>query len=234
MILPCHYWAYTLTLAETLGVTAEFDMDPESDFMAEFGAASAQWIKDIATDPNGKYKLTEEQVNDPMFGKSEAFKEINAQLAASNAVLYSAQNTAKAADGILELLTGSNPKGTIANNLLSGVNDGEGMAQASIAYGLYTAYAERYKPENAATTPTGVLGALSDPDFQAYLKGETLSDGTSTAGAVGTDLDGYLAAMNMINANSNNSDLVKDVLVNGFNTADLNALMNAAKSEGKN
>ena len=207
---------YTKALAKTLGVQAEFGSD---DFVIEYVTAMENWVKNIGME---QYGLSEDDVNSPDFADGLG-QQINAQLMASNAVLYSAQNTDKAAGNIMSVLTSGNAATEIIGNLTGEKND-VGMAQASIAYGLYTAYVERYSPKDAATTPTDVLGALNDTGFQNYLATKEAA----------SDLDGYLAAMNMINANANNDALVKDVLANGFGTDDLIALMNAAKAEGKN
>ena len=154
-----------------------------------------------------------------------------AEILANNAVLVAAQSASSVADNIMNVLRDTenyaDPKQSILEALIDETEgdaaSGSGLAQAAIAYGMYTAYAQRNGINTDNVTPTSVMTELDDPAFRAYLN-------TSNAQS---DLDGFLAAMSMINSNADNAALVQDVLVNGFNTTDLQGLMNDAKNQGK-
>lgn len=148
------------------------------------------------------------------------------EVQANAAVLYAAQSANNDPEAILNLLSGGNAKQDIIDSLDESY--GAGLSNAAVAYGLYTAYA--YSTGNAeliASTndPIGILNGLEDPGFQAYLKD---ADGNVTEQAK-TDLDGYLAAMNMINSSSgDNSEAVKNLLINGFGDPELIAMLEKA------
>ena len=121
---------------------------------------------------------------------------------------------------LLQKNGGDEAKSVIANNMFGNNGEGSnetGMAQAAITYGLYTAYAQRNNV-TMPDDPTNVFDYLDDAEFQKYL-------GSKEAKA---DLEGYVAAMNMINDNAQ-GQIVEDVLINGFNTTDLEKLLTGAK-----
>ena len=61
-----------------------------------------------------------------------------------------------------------------------------------------------------------VLDVLESDGFKNYM-------GTSQAE---TDMNGYLAAMNMMNSSSQDKNAVSNLLVNGFNDPELLAALN--------
>ena len=96
-------------------------------------------------------------------------------------------------------------------NLTSG---NEGLAQAALAYGMYTAYLNSGKaPEGSTLDITSMQAALGDKDsgFNAWLKDDPQAQ---------EDMDAYLGALDVISDNTNNTDLTAGVVVNGFNSAD--------------
>ena len=91
-----------------------------------------------------------------------------------------------------------------------------GLAEAALIYGLYTAYA----PDKAGevTGSAGLQALANDKDgFMAYLA--TLSDPDSQASK---DLNGYYAALDIVNnAVSEDPEVANQVLVNGYEDEEL-------------
>ena len=203
---------YGMAFAKTLGYTEEQMATTEGQ------AAFVEEVRQLVREEAIRNGVDPEFVADDDFIGSEEYNAIYNQMVANNAVLYAAQNAASSSEGILDLLKGNNSKSTIAQNMLDPDKNDVGLSQAAIAYGLYTAYAERNNVDMTNMTPTDVMGHIGDQAFKDYLA-------TDNAQA---DLDGFLAAMNMIDENSN-SAIVTDVLFNGFNTDNLNELLNGAK-----
>ena len=167
---------------------------------------------------------------------SAAYNKAFNQIVANNAVLYAAQNTAAAAgkneDGsyqILSMLGNGSATDTILTNMQKVETSDTALAQAAMAYGLYTAYANRTGITISSDPSTALQAMKEDREFQAYVNGQKTDKNDFTGGQAAADLDSYLAAMNMINANTGNSALVENVLINGFNTQDLSDLLNGAK-----
>ena len=146
------------------------------------------------------------------------------QIVANNAVMNAAKNSNAVYGDILTVLGGTNSRGSIVQTINS--NSGEGLAQASMAYGLYTAYAAKNNI-TVSDNPADVLLALdSDEDFKDYI------NNVDGSGQAQKDLDGYLAAMNMINTNvSSNKTAVSDILVNGFANESLVDLLEQAMGQ---
>ena len=147
--------------------------------------------------------------------------EAASKVMANSAVLYAAQN-ASGMDktAITSLLTNAGTKATIAGNLSK--NPGETMAQAALAYGMYTAYAYQSQDDELITQiesgdPTSVLNNLDDEGFEAYMKSEQGQ----------ADLDAYMSALGMINQGATSSDAASSVLANGFNTPEMQAMLNS-------
>ena len=146
------------------------------------------------------------------------------QVQANAAVLYAAQSANNDSEAILTLLSGGNAKQDIIDSLNESY--GVGLSNAAAAYGLYTAYAySTGDAELIASTndPVAILNGLEDPAFQAYL------NNTDGKGQAQKDLDGYLAAMNMITSSSgDNSEAVSNLLINGFGDPELIAMLEKA------
>ena len=138
--------------------------------------------------------------------------------------MNAAKNSNAVYGDILTVLGGTNSRGSIVQTINS--NSGEGLAQASMAYGLYTAYAAKNNI-TVSDNPADVLLALdSDEDFKDYI------NNVDGSGQAQKDLDGYLAAMNMINTNvSSNKTAVSDILVNGFANESLVDLLEQAMGQ---
>ncbi len=142
---------------------------------------------------------------------------------ANAAVLYAAQNTKDmTAESVKALLGTDGAKSTIVANMDS--NSGLGLAQAAVAYGMYTSYAySKGDADLIASTsdPLAILKALDDDDFQTYI-----------ANASDDDVNGYLAALDMVNTSTSNTGAANDVLVNGFNSNDMQTLVNNLLASG--
>lgn len=141
----------------------------------------------------------------------------------SNATILYAAKDSKNIDQneIKKILTSDDGMAQIAGNLNDSKTMGKALSQASLVYGMYTAYiysgdkTEQEKKDLTAN-PISALGAMSDPDFKKYINSE---QGTK-------DLNAYLSAMNMINSSVDDSQAVTKLLQNGFNDPDLKALLN--------
>jgi len=145
-------------------------------------------------------------------------------LQANAAVLYASKNASSmSTEDVMALLTGEgNAKDTILNNMKredeQGVSDA--LAQAAIAYGMYTSFAHSsYATEGAAQKDQlGAINDLNNPEFKKYM-----------ASAEGqADLEGYLSALKIINSSANDSDAVTSLLVNGFGDPNLQGAINGA------
>lgn len=100
----------------------------------------------------------------------------------------------------------------------------EGVAKAAMMYAMYTAYANQLED---GAEKTAALNNLKDMDtFVTAIGTETqagsgfmnyLDDDQAT-----TDMDGFLASMNIItNSTKNDTEATRDLLENGYNNSDL-------------
>ena len=144
-------------------------------------------------------------------------EQATAQVQANAAVLYAANNTASMSYADVQSLLGSDgAKGTISGNLSS--NTGTALSQAAVAYGMYTAYAYSTGDQTLidnTSDPLKILNGLDDDGFQAYI-----NDANNKA-----DVEGYLAAMSMVNSSSGDMDAVSQLMVNGFDDPELAAVL---------
>lgn len=121
-------------------------------------------------------------------------------------------------------LTGTMLKNLMKNN--DPATSQAALADAAMMYGMYTAWAnslpEGQEKTNAlanASTIDGFISDMGNDDFVSYLK--------DTNGSAQTDLDGYIAAMDIINksAHSGNDDALSNLLVNGYGDTSLQAAL---------
>ena len=134
---------------------------------------------------------------------------LGGQIMANNAVLVAAQNAEANKGAIIGLLTKDDGVGAkAAIGAAMGSDPANGLAQASLAYGLYTSYMLDKNPDYDTTTnpdPLTVMNTLDDADFQAYLKTDKAT----------TDLDGFVSVLDA--AGKNTGDGVgTDIVQNGF------------------
>ena len=137
------------------------------------------------------------------------------QVMANSTVLNAAKNSSSLSLDILKASEGSTAKSNLKGAIEA--NSGDGLAQVAMAYGLYTAYAER----NGLTVSDDyltVLNALDTPGFQDYLKSENAA----------TDLKGYQSSMNMISGTTSDKDAISNMVLNGFDDPALVAVLQQA------
>ena len=139
------------------------------------------------------------------------------KLAANSAVLYAANSAINFSETQINDLFTTTGIDTIKSNL-KGANTTDGMAQAALVYGMYTAYANSEKYGNATLqgnteNPLAVLNALeTDDNFKNYV--------SSPEGQ--QDMNAYLGALGMINdAAASDPSAVEDLMVNGFNNSEI-------------
>ena len=161
--------------------------------------------------------------------REAALNEAAMKIYTNNAVLCAAKGTTSKAE-LLTILRSDDPKQSIIDAM--GGDAGFGLSQASVAYGMYTAYvynldddyvhpvSGKTKAELISSTsnPVDILNGLDDDEFLAYMQEEQAEK----------DLDGYLAAMNMINGSAEDPDAVAQLLVNGFSDPELAELLQKA------
>ncbi len=142
----------------------------------------------------------------------------------SNAtILYAAKDTKNInQEEMKNLLTSNDGFDQIKKNLDNPKTMGKALSQASLVYGMYTAYiysgAGGSNDKEADTSnPMNALTALNtDENFKNYIK--------SDQGA--KDMNAYLSSMNMINSSVDDPQAVTKLLQSGFADQDLKDLLN--------
>ena len=148
------------------------------------------------------------------------YDEAAAQLQANAAVLYASKHAVEYTDEqIADLFAGGSAN--VKNNL-KGADAANGMAQAALIYGMYTAYANSAEYGNdelieKSKNPLTVLNAMDkDENFKAYIN--------SAQGK--TDLEAYQGAPGVIvESTQNNESATTDLMINGFNNDELKGIM---------
>lgn len=138
-------------------------------------------------------------------------------------ILYAAKDSKNIDQNeIKKLLISDNGMDQIQANLKDSKTMGKALSQASLVYGMYTAYiyngngTDEQKAKQTGN-PMNALSAMNnDQDFKKYIKSE---QGTK-------DLNAYLSAMNMINSSVDDEQAVTKLLQKGFADPDLKALLN--------
>ena len=170
-----------------LGVTTE----------EEFGDATQAIVDEI-------------MVKNPGMTEDEAFAQMNTNAAVLYASRYAADYTE---EQITALFAGGSD--AIKDNLKTDGKTADGMAQAALVYGMYTAYANQPGNEALKDTvndPIAVLNAMDDEGFQAFV--------TSDQGK--QDMVAYQSALGVIvDSTENNPAATTDLMVNGFNNEEL-------------
>lgn len=141
----------------------------------------------------------------------------------SNATILYAAKDSKNIDQneIKKLLTSNDGMAQIKANLNKSETMGTALSQASLLYGMYTAYIysgdkTEQEKKDLTESPLKAMGAMNDSGFQKYINSEQGEK----------DLKAYLSAMNMINSSVDDPQAVTKLLQNGFNDPDLKALLN--------
>lgn len=147
---------------------------------------------------------------------------VDDKLMSNATILYAAKDSKNIDQNeIKKLLTSDNGMEQIKANLNDSKTMGKALSQASLVYGMYTAYiysgtGSLDEKKDATSNPLNALGAMNNQGFKAYIN--------SDQGA--KDLNAYLSAMNMINSSVDDPQAVTKLLQNGFADPDLKALLN--------
>lgn len=137
-------------------------------------------------------------------------------------ILYAAKDSKNInQEEMKNLLTSGNGMAQIKDNLDNPKTMGKALSQASLLYGMYTAYIysgdkTEQEKKDATSSPLSAMGAMSDPGFKAYIN--------SPQGA--KDMNAYLSSMNMINSSVDDPQAVTKLLKSGFADKDLKDLLN--------
>lgn len=183
---------------------------------------------DAAANAGGGWNMKNKALMDALGAKAaELGMDVNTQesfnkLMGNATILYAAKDTKNIDQNeIKNILTSNDGMAQIKANLDNSETMGKALSQASLLYGMYTAYiysgdkTEQEKKDSTAN-PILAMGAMSDPGFKKYINSE---QGTK-------DLNAYLSAMNMINSSVDDSQAVTKLLKSGFADPDLKALLN--------
>ncbi|MBO5253099.1 MAG: prepilin-type N-terminal cleavage/methylation domain-containing protein [Clostridia bacterium] len=220
---------YTDDMLTDLGITmpdnfGELDPEEQAALMAPLGQLVNDKIAALnAQDPNWANNITGWDTMDEEARANAKSQYAQNQILASYAVLDAAkQMKDKTATEVLESIKGT----TNFTDLIKDKNNTDGVSQAAAAYGLYTAYAHSIEDPTARATaiakandPMALLSAMNDQGFVDYLENK---DGS---GKALTDLEGYMAAMEMVNTGASDEAAVRNLIVNGFTDPELRAMI---------
>lgn len=194
------------------------------DFLKYAGKAVGLTDSELETAANGNWSMENPDLMDVLGKRAEDLgMTVDETLMANATILYAAKDSKNIDQNkIKEILTSDNGMEQIKNNLNKPETMGTALSQASLVYGMYTAYiysgngTKDYKEAQTAI-PTNALNAMkNDPDFKKYINSD---QGTK-------DLKAYLSAMNMINSSVDDEQAVTKLLKTGFADPDLKDLLN--------
>lgn len=133
-------------------------------------------------------------------------------------IMYAASQAAGASDDQIDkLFTGTVTGNITVKNDDGTVNNEQTMANAALAYGMYTAYLQQHPDVDPNTNDGSFTNVVNnDPNFKTYM-------GSDQGKA---DLKAYMAAMKVISDNTGNSEVTGSILENGIvNNKELADLM---------
>lgn len=194
------------------------------DFLKYAGKAVGLTDSELETAANGNWSMENLALMNVLGKRAEDLgMTVDETLMANATILYAAKDSKNIDQNkIKEILTSDNGMEQIKNNLNKPETMGTALSQASLVYGMYTAYiysgngTKDYKEAQTAI-PTNALNAMkNDPDFKKYINSD---QGTK-------DLKAYLSAMNMINSSVDDEQAVTKLLKTGFADPDLKDLLN--------
>lgn len=141
------------------------------------------------------------------------------QMLANTAVLTAAQNSTAVNDTFISNLANGSAIDALRATTDGGEATADTVAQAAFAYAMYTSY-KNSKGED-------VSGEVNLLDVYNTLESDDFKNNYMTSAQFTADKDGYMGAMDLISAGANNSDgnVANDILLNGFNSSELVALM---------
>lgn len=137
----------------------------------------------------------------------EILEKENANASTNALIMYAASNAANASEEqIGKLFTGSVTSNIEVKNADGNRNNEATMANAALAYGMYTAYLQQNPDVDATTSDGSFTNVVNSTAFATYYN--------SPEGQA--DLEAYMAAMNMVSDNTSNSAITSDILKNGI------------------
>jgi len=166
----------------------------------------------------------EDETEDEYLDRVAAYimDENNKAAVESGQIMFAASQAAGATQEQLDSLFGG--EGAVTSRIE--VSDGNGgtdynatMANAALAYGMYTAYAQQ-NPD--AENIDNFTLAINSDEFKTYYESDQGQK----------DLEAYLAAMNMISDNTDNPEITSSIINKGItNNTDLATLMKDVMSK---
>ena len=213
---------YKLKMIAALGGT----YDPNStktvaeQYSDVFGDYTKQKAKEQAAAKLGiSVEDLDTEWNDDHFDAyNDALGAVTDQTNKNMLIMGVAQNASKQnATGVMDIINGTNPKGTLIANM-TGTNSADGMGQAALVYGAFTAYAmaDGSGASQAAKDaikdsedPTAVFDCMTGDELANFQKYMATTQGQK-------DLDACIEAMGVINTTSKDTEAVGGLLANGF------------------
>lgn len=119
-------------------------------------------------------------------------------------IMFAASNAANATQEQIDALF--DMEGDVTSRI-EGDTAQETMANAALAYGMYTAFVQQYPDDENADNFALAVNSDAFKRYYASKQGQT-------------DLEAYKAAMNMISDNTSNSAITSSILENGINGND--------------
>ena len=141
------------------------------------------------------------------------------QLYTNTAILTAAKNTSAVNNDFISSLSNGSAVDALKASTDGGEATEETIAQAAFAYAMYTSYkASKGEDVSGEVNLLDVYDVLGSEDFRTnYMSSDQFT----------ADKEGYLGAMNLVTsgASSADGDLANDILINGFNSGELVALI---------
>ncbi len=159
------------------------------------------------------------------------------QILANNAILTAAGKTQVAGSTEEEKITNflNAVQSGVDYNAMKTDNTGTQLSNGASIYAMYIAYANRIEDEEEKKQAlarkddyAGIMEGVKNPDSDDFAGFRDYLADKDGKGYAKTDAAGYIGAMEVINGGAADSDVKKDILLNGISTdnAQLLALMN--------
>ena len=141
------------------------------------------------------------------------------QLYTNTAILTAAKKSSAVNNDFISSLSNGSAVDALKASTDGGEATEETIAQAAFAYAMYTSYkASKGEDVSGEVNLLDVYDVLGSEDFRTnYMSSDQFT----------ADKEGYLGAMNLVTsgASSADGDLANDILINGFNSGELVALI---------
>lgn len=193
------------------------------DFLKYAGKAVGLTDSQLEAAANDNWSMGNQALMDVLGKRAEDLgMKVDNTLLSNATILYAAKDTKNInQEEMKNLLTSNDGFDQIKKNLDNSKTMGKALSQASLVYGMYTAYVysgngtDEQKAKQTRN-PMNALAAMDDPEFKKYIN--------SDQGA--KDMNAYLSAMNMINSSVDDPQAVTKLLKSGFADQDLKDLLN--------